>query len=388
MAPELWNSLFLLAREQNIFPLFYEAVSPCPAFAALEEPLRAELRRSAIQSTARQTMRTAAFRPLYEKMTGAGLHPVIMKGLALRALYPNPDQRPSSDEDILLPAEEFSRCCALLAKQGLRCTTPEADPETAFELGFLSEDNLVYLEIHRSPFSPDTEALRRCNEWFRSPGDRAMEITLEGFSFRTLNREDQLLYLVLHAFKHFIYSGFGLRQVCDILLWSERFGPELDWPELFRKWESVRCHRFAAALFRLGQKYLGSEDVTGGYVSGFAPESCSPEPLLADLLNAGVFGGSTLSRKHSATITLGAVNAAHTGTRHSPIKTLFPPRSSLTGTYPWLNDRPWLLPAAWCGRLLRYIREVTRSPDSRPGESLQLGRDRLALLRQYGILDQ
>ena len=388
ITPELWNELFLLAREQNIFPLLYEAVSPSPAMTALEEAQRASLRRAAIRDTARQTMRTAAFRPVYEKMTDAGFHPVIMKGLALRALYPNPDQRPSSDEDILLPPEEFAPCCELLTALGLRCIPPEPDMEKAFELGFRSEDGLLYLELHRSPFSPDTEAMRRCNDWFTSSSDRAMDMTADGFTFRTLNHEDQLLYLVLHAFKHFIHSGFGLRQVCDILLWAKRFGPELDWPALFRKWESVRCHCFAAALFRLGQQYLGFEDVTGGYVSAMDPDCCDPQPILTDLLDAGVFGGSTLSRKHSATITLSAVNAARSGQKQGLAKTLFPPRDSLTGTFPWLKSHPWLLPAAWSFRIFRYIREVAHRKDSSPTESLQLGRDRLALLRQYGILDE
>lgn len=388
IAPALWSDLFRLSREQNIFPLFYEAVSPCLAFSSVDETHRAALRRTAIQETARQTMRTAGFRPLYRKLTEAGLHPVVMKGIALRGLYPNPDQRPSSDEDLLLPPEEFSLCCALLTELGLRCITPDADPETAFELGFLSADEPVYLEIHRTPFSPDSEAMGLCNDWFSDPGTLAMDMTVEGFTFRTLDPTSQLLYLVLHAFKHFIHSGFGIRQVCDILLWAERFGPELDWPELFRRWELIRCHRFAAALFRLGEKHLGFSDVTGGHASAIAPEDCEPEPILDDLLAAGVFGGSTLSRKHSATVTLSAVNAASKGEHQNLIKTLFPSQKSLTGTYPWLRGRSWLLPAAWCARFFRYIREISHRADSSPAESLQLGRDRLDLLRYYGILDK
>ena len=388
MDPPLWQQLLRLARQQNLLPLFYETVSPCPAFAALPDADRASIRKTALRAVARQTRQTADSLSLLQTLTGTGYHPLVMKGLALRRLYPTPDLRPSSDEDLLLPPEEFAPCCAVLAELGLRPTSPEADPETAFELGFRSEDGFLYVELHHSPFAPDSSAVSQCNAWFSTAWDHAMELTEDGVPFRALGAQDHLLYLVLHAFKHFIHSGFGIRQVCDILLWAERYSSGLDWPELFRKWELVRCHRFAAALFRLGQEQLGFEDVTGGYISALTPESCDPAPLLDDLLDAGVFGGSTRSRKHSATITLGAVNAARSGRKSSLLHTLFPARESLSGTYPWLNKYPWLLPAAWCRRLFRYAGEISRARDSAPAESLQLGKDRLALLRYYDILDK
>lgn len=40
---------------------------------------------------------------------------------------------------------------------------------------------------------------------------------------------DHLIFLLLHAFKHFISSGVGVRQLCDIALWMRRFGAQIDW---------------------------------------------------------------------------------------------------------------------------------------------------------------
>ena len=34
--------------------------------------------------------------------------------------------------------------------------------------------------------------------------------------------EDLLVYLCIHMAKHFINSGFGIRQVCDVLLLVEQ----------------------------------------------------------------------------------------------------------------------------------------------------------------------
>lgn len=35
-----------------------------------------------------------------------------------------------------------------------------------------------------------------------------------------MNASDHLFYLICHALKHFYHSGFGIRQVCDILLFA------------------------------------------------------------------------------------------------------------------------------------------------------------------------
>ena len=50
---------------------------------------------------------------------------------------------------------------------------------------------------------------------------------------------DHLLYLILHALKHFLYSGFGIRQVCDIALFSERYRDEIDWSRVKTELQSV-----------------------------------------------------------------------------------------------------------------------------------------------------
>ena len=38
----------------------------------------------------------------------------------------------------------------------------------------------------------------------------------------------KILYLLLHAFKHFLHSGFGIRQVSDIILFSEKYRDQIE----------------------------------------------------------------------------------------------------------------------------------------------------------------
>ena len=114
------------------------------------------------------------------------------------------------------------------------------------------------------------------------------------------------------------------------------------------------------------------------------------EALLADILSAGVYGGSDMSRKHSSKITLEAVSAQNRGDNasHGLLKSVFPSARELESRYPYLKSKPLLLPLAWTDRLINYQKELARSRANSPAESIRIGNTRLELLRKYGILDK
>lgn len=64
---------------------------------------------------------------------------------------------------------------------------------------------------------------------------------------------------------------------------------------------------------------------------------------------------------------------------------MFPGAKALEGRYPYLKDRAWLLPLAWTQRLAGYLR---KGESAAAGESLRIGKARVALLKQYGILPE
>ena len=64
---------------------------------------------------------------------------------------------------------------------------------------------------------------------------------------------------------------------------------------------------------------------------------------------------------------------------------VFPRRDTLKGVYPYLEEQPWLLPAAWVHRLGRYaLGEPGRGASAR--ESVGIGTRRVALLRKYRVI--
>ena len=391
LSGEAWDALFALAARQNVLPLVYAAVIAAPAGSAMDADRRASIRRQAMRLITLQARRTDAFVSVYRSLTDAGLRPLVVKGIVARSLYPEPDLRISGDEDLLIPEEDFAACHAALMACGMEPLSPQEESGAAFEAGYRRADGTLYIELHQQFFSPASDSYKDLNAFFTQVHARAVTIRLEECTFYTPAPTDHLLYLILHAFKHFLHGGFGLRQVCDIILYADAYGDGIDWAYLYACCRQARAERFAAALFRIGEKYLTFDPVRAGYPDDWRGLSPDEGPLLADLLDAGAFGRSTRSREHSATMTLSAAAASRAGSRvyGGTIRgSLFPPADELAGRYPYLKQHPRLVPFAWVSRILHYRRELKEHADGdSAAEAVRIGKERVELLRRYGIID-
>ena len=374
-------SVLALAESHRVLPMVYQSVHATPAAEDADSATLSHYRRSAMQMVMVQTRKTAEFLPLLDALREAGVQPLVVKGITCRQLYPQPDYRLSSDEDVLIPPEKFETCHEILTQFGL--TTP--NPETSdYEIPYRGEQSPLYLEIHRSLFPPESQAYGDLNRFFADAPSRS-EI-IDGIP--TLHPTDHMLYLLCHAFKHFIHSGFGIRQVCDMMLFANRFGSRINWLQLLECCKQIRAEKFAAGLFAIGKEYLGFDPEKAKFPRQWQIIRVEETALLEDVLRAGVYGSSDRSRLHSSTITLNAVAAQKQGKRPAGIvKTIFPSAKALKGRYPYLKDKPLLLPVAWTQRLVQYSRE-SGTADNRAGESIRIGTERLSLLKQYGVLDK
>ena len=383
LTPDQWRALLQLARTHKVLPLFLEAVYDCPSFQSLDPMELAQLKRKIRQQVALQTLRTEEFLALNRHLRDRGIRPLVVKGLICRSLYPKPDQRPSGDEDVLVSPAQFDACRGMLTGLGLEVAGKEDGD--VYEIPFHKPGSPLYIELHRSLFPPEAEAYGYLNGFFAGVFDRAVELEIRGERVLTLAPTDHMFYLICHAFKHFLHSGFGIRQVCDMVLFARRYGAEVDWQQIRVNCEAIRGLKFAAAVFRIGEKHLGIPQP-----EAFRGMQVDEMPMLGDLLLGGLYGDATLSRKHSSNITLDAVAAEKLGKRpRSVLRTsLFPSAEAMAVRYPYLREKPWLLPVAWGQRIWKYSRETLAAPDSSAAEALKIGAERLELMKQYGILDK
>lgn len=382
VSPADWRALFQLAQQHKVGPMIYEAVYHCPAAKRVPELMRA-WKRQTMQQVLVQTQKTTEFLRLYAALREHGITPCVVKGILCRQLYPNPDERVSADEDLFVAPEQFAACHAFLLKYGMKPTAERTDLQTQFEVSYQKTNSPLYLELHQQLFSPDSDAYGDWNYYFTQIHAQPVEIFVDGVLLRSMQHTDHLFYLLCHALKHFMHSGFGIRQVCDIVLYANAYGAQIQWDKLVVQCQHIHADVFAAALFRIGQEYLTLDWKTACLPACWKNMQLDETAMLEDLLDSGIYGGASGSRKHSSTMTLHAVAAQKQGKQKKmPIlRTIFPKAKDLQGRYSYLQKKPFLLPLAWGDRLLHYRKESHTAV-----QSIQIGQKRTALLQQYGIL--
>ena len=371
-----WPAVFALAGQQKLLPIVFEAVRKSPA-AAENAALFAAVKQQVIAQVLHQTVRASEFAVLYQTLRAAGLHPVVVKGQLCSRLYPLKDHRISADDDILIPDGEFFACHEQLLANGLTTDTPADELTTADEVPYTKGGSPLYIELHRRLFDSSEDAHDELNRFFTDLN------TTEIDGFLAMPPHEHLLYLLLHAYKHFVRSGIGLRQFCDIGLWARAYHGEIDWQRLHEQCESVHAATFAAAAFRIARDDLG----IGFDLPAPWSDAVDAEPLLHDSLCGGVYGSNDLTRLHSSTVTLNAVKASRTGEKSSVLRTVFPKREYLERRYPYLKKRPYLLPVAWAQRLVHYAGEKKTGADSSASGSIKLAKERIELMKRYGVMD-
>lgn len=383
-----WVALFRMADAHNVLPMIYEAVYRCPSAQRLSPQFFAHFKRRTIQSVMLQTVKTSEFLRLFDHLKQAGVTPCVVKGIVCRSLYPNPDARASGDEDVLIPPEQFALCHQAMLDFGMAPVEPDKDLEAAYEVPYGKPGSPLCIELHKSLFPPDSAAYGDFNRYFANIHAHAIEAPVMGASVSTLPHTDHFFYLICHAFKHFLHSGFGLRQVCDIVLYANTYGQELDWERVLGQCREIQAELFTAALLEIGRKHLCFDPDRAAYPACWRQLQVDEGAMLEDLLDSGVYGDASMSRKHSSTMTLNAVAAEKQGKKAKPnvMKSIFPPASALEGRYPYLQTKPYLLPVAWVSRILKYRKETSQSDNNDAAESLKIGSQRVELLRQYGII--
>ena len=371
-----WQAMFTLAGQQKLLPILFEAVRKSPA-AGENTALFAVVKQQVIGQVLSQTVRAVEFADLYGKLRAAGLHPIVVKGALCSRLYPLKDHRISADDDIHIPVGEFLTCHEQLLAAGFATETAPDELPSADEVSYTKKDSPLYIELHRHLFDSSEDAHDDLNRFFAD--FQPVEID----AFLAMPPHEHLLYLILHAYKHFVNCGIGLRQFCDIGLWAREYHDAIDWQKLHDQCASVHAATFAFAAFRIATEYLG----IAIELPPLWHTSIDVEPMLHDTLCGGVYGSNDYTRLHSSTITLNAVKSSRKGGKSTILRTVFPKKVYLESRYPYLKKHPHLLPVAWAQRIIHYAEEKQGSADNSASGSIKLAKERIALMKQYDIMD-
>lgn len=196
------------------------------------------------QMRLRQTMLQAV-----EMLREHDIEPVLLKGFSLAQLYPNPALRQFGDIDLFVGLEKFHEACAVLrAMPGSYNWGVILDSGRHFNIEFgeysleihrvssevlEADENVVYMELERQGLVDNME-----------------EVELEGARLHVPSKDFMVFFTFYHAWHHFLTTGVGWRQLCDIAMTlhayhdqinKDQFRHSLEALHLMKPWQAFGC---------------------------------------------------------------------------------------------------------------------------------------------------
>ncbi len=387
--PEAFTQIEELYQMAGIHKMTAAVYEQIRGEALLQQPEYTNLARSFKGYTMREVMmqmqRADGFLRIYEKMCAQGVRPLVVKGIICRNLYEKSDYRVSGDEDILVRKEDFAVCDAILVAEGFQREEPDTE-HLPQEIPYINPQNGVYIEMHFDLFAEESGAYGHLNKEFEDAYATCIAEDIQGRTVWTLHPTLHLFYLICHSLKHFLHGGFGIRQVCDMVMMAEHYGEQIDWDYIYGRLQELRMEVFWNGLVEIGRGYLGFSYEKAHYPVSLQKMHVNCDHLLLDLLDSGIYGDSTAERKHSSNITLAAAESGKKDTVASMKASLFPGKDYMKRGYPWLERYPWLLPVAWGMRIVGYLKNKRKNSKEEPS-GVEIGMNRVELLREYDIID-
>lgn len=364
-----YQKLFDLANQHQISALIYNQIYN---FDDFPEEIKQRWKREALKINAFQTRKTMKILQVYRQFLKQGLKVLIVKGLVCRSLYPQPDNRQSNDEDLYVQKEEYEAVKDILLENNFTVVSENGDVTT-----FIDPSSGLSIELHTALFSLESKAYGNYQRYFDCAFDECIVHKIEGVDVYSLEYTQHLLFLILHFVKHFFHGGVGIRQVVDIVMYSEAYGGKVNWDKLYDILKDLNIYILITNLVALAHDYLEFD-----YTKIKVPDDINKsdyQDLFDDIMDAGIFGQSSSERIHSATITLNTISDGKT----SVLKSIFPSLKEMQGKYKYLNKYPILLPIAYLSRIANY-KKNNSSKNSQ--KTIEVGKQRIGLLKKYKVI--
>lgn len=383
---EIWEQVYDISQKQQLAPMIYQQIFSNESFRECDQEFQDFWKMDTIKQAGNQARKSVLFLMLFEQMKQQGLTPLVVKGIVCRDLYPNQDLRTSNDEDLLIPRDQFEQMDQFLLAQGFM-RDELIEGKIYQEVPYKNPMNGLYFELHMDLFPKESGAYGHFNDLFINVFQECEEMEIQGSKVLTMNARDHFLYLACHSLKHFLHSGFGVRQACDMLYFAKKYHSQFDWDDLRKTMVAYHMETFVMNVLDIGVSYLGFTWEELGLTKPTDLE-IDPTPLLDDMLDGGIFGQNDMNRVHSANITLNAVEHESSNAASGILASLFPEKEYIKENYSYARKIPLLLPVAYIHRILKYLfAHKNETQHSGEKSSAQIGMERVKLLEKYKIVD-
>ena len=257
-----WNEVEVLANSHGLFAVVFDGVELLPQ--ASRPPLTTWLRLiGEVQLEearyCQQWNETCKMALLFHQN---GIRTYVLKGNVVSECYPKPERRVSCDLDCFLINENQNDNEKVAWEKGNRLIE-EAGCEvervfyknSTFHLLGLTVENHRYMVPFRG--NKRLKSLERLLQRLINENHNDNENRFDGTWLYRPPVMVSALFLIEHAYSHFLHEGLTWRHVLDWEMFSRKHKDEIDWNEFDAKIDEFGFRKFYDAFSRLGQYLIG-----------------------------------------------------------------------------------------------------------------------------------
>ena len=307
---------------------------------------------SVFQRGLRQLLSFQELNHVLQESQKKGLHPVVFKGIALAALYPEPNMRFSSDADILISPAESPAMEALLQKLGYSYVdSASKDHVPVYKIS--GANRFLKIELHDCLWEDYTGLQANLLEQLQlAAPETLLQTTACNIPITTLGYEQHLIYQIFHIAKHFSFEGLPLRYLTDLTLYINAYHNEINSSHFWSVMKQLKYDVFCDAIFKICIHYLGMNEALLSKEYKNYPLN---ETLLMDILTAGKEAGTAVEAWASTDTLLRYLMRNTQATQNhfsQKIHMFFPSPSELKDKFSYAKKYKILLPIAWVHRFI------------------------------------
>ena len=189
-----------------------------------------------------------------------GISYVLLKGISLADFYPVPEYRKLGDVDIYINDKEmFNRAEELLLANGYTKDDEISDHHQGYLYKVPQTGRTMILELHYrivglyqyAPVNKIVDDVFAANTF--SP---AMQ-TVNDRNYPVLPPTEYTFYMIHHMLKHYLYSGFGIRLLCDFTFFLGHNYTAIDFAQIHTWCKESKILHLYEIILETCRIYLG-----------------------------------------------------------------------------------------------------------------------------------
>ena len=252
-----WPALHAIAEQQGLLAVVMDGIDKIPTSSRPQKKDILQWIGMTIQQESQYAVQQKAEAEMALLFHSKGIRTYVLKGAVVSECYPKPEHRTSVDMDCFLSAESGSEDVwekgnLVMEENGFNVSRDFYKNSTFFLPGLTVENHRFLTPWRGNKTLKKLESLLQ--RYLRDDNGK------DRFEGTWLCRPPVMvsaLFLIEHAYSHFLHEGLTWRMVLDWQMFSRQHGDEIDWQEFQVRVDEYGFRRFYDSFNRLGEYLVG-----------------------------------------------------------------------------------------------------------------------------------